>query len=250
MVKIMYQALKWCAGLLGYELSFSKKLGGAPSGSYETIRTSATYAPWLGDEAFNTVYDTIRPYTLVSKYRCFELWQLVEESRKAKGALIEVGVWKGGTGALIAKRAQSLGLTDTVYLCDTFAGVVKAGDRDSSYVGGEHADTSVETVREVVDALRATNTKMLVGIFPEDTAKEVSEKEFRFCHIDVDVYQSAKDVLEWMWPKLSVGGIVVFDDYGFRGCDGVARLVNEEREKKDRTFVYNLNGHAVFVKTK
>jgi O-methyltransferase len=63
------------------------------------------------------------------------------------------------------------------------------------------------------------------------------------------VYQSAKDVLEWVWPKLSKGGIVVFDDYGFKGCDGVARLVNEEKLKKDRICIYNLNGHAVFIKT-
>lgn len=173
---------------------------------------------------------------------------MVEESCKAKGALIEVGVWRGGTGALIAKRADSLGIRDTVYLCDTFAGVVKAGNNDSSYLGGEHADTSLETVREVLDTLSVKNTEILTGIFPDETGSLVSENEFRFCHIDVDVYQSAKDVLLWVWPRLSIGGIVVFDDYGFRGCDGIARLVNEERQKNDRVFIHNLNGHAVLIK--
>ena len=62
------------------------------------------------------------------------------------------------------------------------------------------------------------------------------------------MYQSAQDVLSWVWPRLSIGGIVVFDDYGFRGCDGIARLVNEERQKNDRVFIHNLNGHAVLIK--
>ena len=43
----------------------------------------------------------------------------------------------------------------------------------------------------------------------------------RYCHIDVDVYQSARDVLEWVWGRLCIGAIVVYDDYGFDGCHGV-----------------------------
>lgn len=96
--------------------------------------------------------------------------------------------------------------------------------------------------------LNLDNTKILAGIFPEETGKLVAEEIFRFCHIDVDVYQSAKDVMEWLWPKLVSGGIVVFDDYGFHGCDGVTRFVNEERSKKDRIIIHNLNGHAIMIK--
>jgi O-methyltransferase len=54
--------------------------------------------------------------------------------------------------------------------------------------------------------------------------------------------------LEWLWPKLVPGGIVVFDDYGFQFCDGVTQLVNEERIKKDRIVIHNLNGHAILIK--
>jgi O-methyltransferase len=56
-------------------------------------------------------------------------------------------------------------------------------------------------------------------------------------------------VFEWIWPRLSIGGIVVFDDYGFRMCDGVSKLGNELSSISNAAFIHNLNGHAVIVKT-
>jgi len=96
--------------------------------------------------------------------------------------------------------------------------------------------------------LNLDNTVILVGIFPEETGKLVNDKTFRFCHVDVDVYESAKDIMEWIWPKLVIGGFVVFDDYGFQGCDGITSLVNDERNKKDRIVIHNLNGHGIIIK--
>jgi cephalosporin hydroxylase len=67
----------------------------------------------------------IKGFTLVDKYRCFEIWKLIEQiSKLKKGSIIEVGVWRGGTGALIAKQAKNCGIEEKVFLCDTFAGVV------------------------------------------------------------------------------------------------------------------------------
>ena len=54
----------------------------------------------------------------------------------------------------------------------------------------------------------------------------VADRRFRLAHIDVDVYQSAADVLDWVWPRLSPGGVVVFDDYGFPATPG-HELVDE-----------------------
>jgi O-methyltransferase len=173
----------------------------------------------------------------------------VGESKKINGALLEVGVWRGGTGGLIAKKAEIEGIKDTVYLCDTFAGVVKAGIHDSRYKGGEHADTSKELVEELISKkLNLSNVKILQGIFPEDTGHLVCDQQFRFCHVDVDVYQSAKDIIEWIWPRMSAGGIFVCNDYGFPSSAGVTKFANEERQKADRVVIHNLNGHAVIVK--
>ena len=211
----------------------------------------ATYSPWMDDEAFRKAYAAVEKSTLVDVYRCYELWQLVAESAKAgAGDLIEIGVWRGGSGALIAQRSLIDGQGGTVYLCDTFAGVPKAGASDSVYRGGEHADTDRGRVEGLIARLSLGNVRVLEGVFPNDTGETCQDRRFRFCHIDVDVYQSAKDVLEWVWPRLIIGGIVVFDDYGFHDCGGVTKLFNEQYGRRDRVLLHNLNGHGIAIKTR
>ena len=245
-VRFIFSILRKAANKAGFDFVASRKT--KADGDYELILSGASYAPWLSDHAFNETFKVIDGHTLVDKYKCYELWQLVGETAKLNGGLIEVGVWRGGSGVLIAQKAKLSGMREQVYLCDTFRGVVKAGKKDSKYINGEHADTSVEIVEKLAKDLRLDNVKIVAGIFPEETNGVITDKTFRFCHIDVDVYESAKDVLEWLWPKVVVGGVMVFDDYGFQGCNGVTRLINEGRSRKDRITIHNLNGHAILIK--
>ncbi len=122
-----------------------------------------------------------------------------------------------------------------------------AGERDTGYRGGEHADTSLNVVEELMKQLTLDNVQIIQGIFPENTGEQVTSNQFAFVHIDVDVYNSALHCFEWTWPKLVVGGAIVFDDYGFLGCEGVTRMVNE-LDLPNASIIYNLNGHAVVVK--
>jgi O-methyltransferase len=200
------------------------------------------------DDDFLRVHRAVRKHTLVDVWRCYELWTLVGELRDVPGSLLEVGVWRGGTGSLLAARAGGLDIPDPVFLCDTWAGVVKTTEVDTYYHDGKHDDTSIEIVQQLVDQLELGRVQLLQGIFPDDTGHKIADETFRLCHIDVDVYQSAKDVLEWVWPRLSPDGIVVFDDYGFPACPGVAQLVNEQRMLPDRLVLHNLNGHGLIVK--
>jgi O-methyltransferase len=216
---------------------------------HSVLVSRATYSPWYADQAFMEVYDTIQHSTLVDIYRCHELWTLVKQLEHVPGDAIEVGVWKGGTGGLIARQLATFSEPRTLYLCDTFAGVVKASEKDTLYQGGEHADTSLEAVNGLMQTLGVTDqVAILQGIFPEETAAPVEGNTFAFCHIDVDTYLSAKDVFEWVSPRLSLHGLVVFDDYGTWGCEGVTELVSEIA-KDPRFFLFqNLNGHAVLMK--
>ena len=219
--------------------------------AYEDLFPFATYSPWNVDQEFIDAFDRMQNHTLVDKYRCYELWQLTEQAAKLpEGAILEVGVWRGGTGALIARKALNCGIEDTVFLCDTFSGVVKASENDQTYGGGEHSDTSAETVHELAREMQLSNVQILQGIFPEDTGHHVADRKFRLCHIDVDVYQSAKEVNQWVWDRLLPGGIVVYDDYGFQACDGVLKCVEEQRNMEDRVVLHNLNGHAVVIKVR
>ena len=230
----------------GYEVF---KAPAATKDEHTTIVPLASYAPWNLDPAFVKTYDHCRAQTLVDIYRCYEIWSMVGEAAKLeRGDLLEVGVWRGGTGALMAARSAQDIPSAQVFLCDTFTGVVKAGVQDPMYKNGMHADTSIEVVQQLLTQLGLHNAVVLAGIFPEQTAEQIQDRQFRFCHIDVDVYQSSKDICAWVWPRLVSGGLVVFDDYGMRGTEGVQRFVNEWRSRDDLNFFYNLNGHAIFIK--
>lgn len=234
---------------LGFEIRRIHMTELSADREYDVIAPRATYSPWNRDAAFKEIYAAIQASTMVDEYRCFELWKLVEQSAKLRrGALIEVGVWRGGTGALIAKQAMNCGIPGPVVLCDTFAGVVKAGPNDSSYKGGEHADTTRQVVEDLLNQFGLDNVQVLQGVFPDQTGPELEHLQFRFCHIDVDVYQSAQEILDWIWERMVPGGLIVYDDYGFKSCAGITRHVEEQILSKDRLIIHNLNGHGVVVK--
>ena len=216
----------------------------------QVILPYSDYAPWKTDSLFSEIYNIMKTNTLVDIYRCWEIWESVGQVVKSiPGDVLEVGVWKGGTAGIIASRLAKADSSRTVYLADTFEGVVKAGQNDSVYVGGEHKDTSIPEVEDLLkNRLKVSNFQILKGIFPEDTGAQIENKTFALAHIDVDVYQSTKDIFNWVWPRMSKGGIVLFDDYGYTPCDGVAKCVNEMANDTDKLIFYNLNGHAVIVK--
>lgn len=217
----------------------------SPELLHTRVQPAATYSPWLSDAEFLAAFERIRRNTLVDQFRCYELWQLAKQSASVEGAILEVGVWRGGTGCLLALAAPRR----TVYLADTFAGVVNAGPQDTRYLGGEHADTSEDVARKLLASAGVANAQILKGIFPSETAASVTGP-IALLHVDVDVYQSAKDTVEWALPRLKSGATIVFDDYGFFGCEGVTRYVHELRDQLEGfVFLHNLNGHAVFVKT-
>lgn len=231
---------------------FEFVFAGTKENPYEKITPYATYAPWREDEAFISIYEKVKNNTLVDIYRLYSLWISCRETAKCgRGDIAEIGVWRGGSGALLA-HGMKLSPTKEpgkVYLCDTFQGVPKAGSEDTCYSGGEHSDTNLETVEALLKNCEAENTEIEIGIFPDDCYEKFEKKIFRLVHIDVDVYESAKGVFNFVWDKMLPGGMVIFDDYGFDTTVGVTKLCKElERQVEDGRCIFHLNGQAVFVK--
>ena len=224
-----------------------KKLHGY---EYERIPLSYRYAPWRDDTQFTDVYESVRKNTLLDVFRLYELWSLTRQTKEMPaGDILEVGVWRGGSGALLASAAREFCPSACVCLADTFSGVVKTSRMDDSYTGGEHCDTSEETVRQLLAGLELLNAQIFRGVFPDEFGDNLLKNCWRLVHIDVDVYLSARDTFECIWPHVLPGGIVVFDDYGFSSTNGITTLCNELKEKTtDGMFIYNLNGHGIFIK--
>jgi O-methyltransferase len=223
--------------------------------SYCQSAPTANLAPWIGDVKFKEIYDIVKNNnTLVDIYRCYELWQLTEKAFElnSSAGILEVGVWRGGTSAIMAQKLKNINAAAPLYMADTFTGVVKAGKEDNYYLGGEHADTSDQQVTALMkNVVGYSNFAILKGIFPDDTQHFVpAGLQFSLCHIDVDVYTSAMDIENWIWDRMVYGGMIVFDDYGFHTCTGVAKYVEASRHKTDRIIIHNLNGHAIVIKLK
>jgi O-methyltransferase len=222
--------------------------------TYSSIETTSNYAPWIGDREFFNTFSQIKLNTLVDIYRCYELWELTKKIHEIDPlcSFIEIGVWRGGTAGIIAKKLLLSGAENKFYIADTFSGVVKASEEDKYYSGGEHKDTSEEIVKKLLDEkIEYKNYTILKGIFPNETANLISiDERFGFCHIDVDVYESAKDIVDWIWDKIIIGGVIIFDDFGFHTCNGITKYVEEQKSKKDRIIIHNLNGHAVMIRIK
>lgn len=215
---------------------------------HSIIIPESSLSPWRSDAEFREVRQHIEGFTLLDEMRLYELWSLMQQVARMPGDVLEVGVWRGGSGCMLAKQERRSGGTGRVFLCDTFAGVVNAGSEDPIYAGGEHSDTSPQLVRALADSLDLDNVELLVGTFPDETADSIADRRFKLCHLDVDVYESTRASAEWIWPRLLVGGVIVVDDYGGDSMDGVQRAVSEVTETFGCRMVHNLNGHAILVK--
>jgi O-methyltransferase len=212
--------------------------------SHAQVIPFATYSPWLDDTGFAALYERVKTATLVDIYRCHELYRLAGQCATLPGEAAEIGVWRGGTAAIIARALPG----KTVHLFDTFSGVAKCDAQfDTLYTGGEHADADAASVLDLLASLGARG-EIHRGLFPDDTLNDLPE-QLCFAHIDVDAYHSVKQSFEAMWPRVQPSGMVVFDDYGTFGCEGATLAINEIVDAhRDGLFVHNLNGHALFIK--
>jgi O-methyltransferase len=155
-------------------------------------------------------------------------WAFLEEQAKRvkdlRGAVAEVGVYKGGTARLLATTLAH----KSIHLFDTFDGMPEVTEWDW-HKKGDFADTSLASVKSYLQEL--DNVNLYPGLFPE-TAKDMTEDEFCLVHVDVDIYESTKAVVEYFWPLLVSGGVMVFDDYNVPTCQGTNKAVDEFFESR------------------
>lgn len=159
--------------------------------------------------------------------------RLLEESLLCSGNVVyECGVYKGASAIHIASALKNSQKKCIFRLFDTFAGVPTANLKyDNVYTGGEFSDTSIELVKEVLQDYNFIDYN--VGFIPE-TFKHKNDSII-FAHLDLDIYQSHKDALEFIFPRLVKDGIIVFDDYKSPECKGAKIAIDnflKDNEKK------------------
>ncbi len=147
---------------------------------------------------------------------------------------------------MLAKIISDSGTDKKLFLFDTFAGMPTTDKDHDLHREGDFSDTSVEEVEAFINA---PDIAVLRKGYIPDTFSGLESRRIAFAHIDVDIYRSVVDSLEFIWPRLSSGGFIVFDDYGLPSCPGALQAVDEFFS---RTLVRPLclhTGQAVVFKT-
>jgi hypothetical protein len=171
------------------------------------------------------------------------------------GDLIETGVWKGGLPILMRGVLKAHRVTNrVVWAADSFEGLPEADPRQHlddaiSYLLSEPLDR----LRIPLEFVKATFAKyglldeqvvFLKGWFSE-TLPSAPIRKLAVMRLDGDWYDSTREALTHLYPKLSIGGYVIIDDYGMPfGC---RKAVDEFRESlRIRDPLQAINRQAVF----
>ena len=151
------------------------------------------------------------------------------------GDFIETGVWRGGSCIFMSAILRAYGITDRdVYVCDSFEGLPPPKEHEYPVDRGDTHHTApflavdleqVQTNFEGYDLL-TDQVKFVKGWF-SDTLPGLEVEKLALLRLDGDMYESTIVALENLYPKLSVGGYVIVDDYGLPNC---RRAIADYRE--------------------
>lgn len=200
------------------------------------------FSPWQS-QAFAAEYAPIAPWTLVSQERCYVLATLMSQAAQLEGEVWECGVYRGGTAMLFAGRL-SRGKTP-LRLFDTFEGMPETDAVRDLHKAGDFSDTSLEAVRSRV---QGEFIHFYKGLIP-DTFSGLEASRIAFAHVDVDIYHAILACCEFIFPRLCVGGFMVFDDYGWPSCPGARGAVDEFFRERAAIPLVLATGQALVFKS-
>jgi O-methyltransferase len=183
------------------------------------------FSPWFahGSE-FEKYFAIASPRSLVAADACYVLWSLLRQSLALPGDVWECGVFQGGTAAMAAAVLRNTGSQKKLYLFDTFEGMPEVDASHDTHHQGDFSEVSIDAV---LDYIGSEDQRVIrKGLIPE-TFTGLESSQIAFAHIDVVLYQATLDSIRFIWPRLTVGGFIVFDDYGFGSCPGARAAVDE-----------------------
>jgi O-methyltransferase len=198
----------------------------------------------LRDGPFASAFEAVAPFTMTSPERMYALYEAAGHIGHAriKGAVVECGVWRGGSSMLAASTLLDAGDVRDLWLYDTFEGMPSPGEADYASQLGQHADELLtrpdmlgEQTRAIagLDEVRANMARTgypdgrvhYVKGKVEDTIPAEAPARIALLRLDTDWYESTRHELEHLYPRLEPGGVLIIDDYGW--WEGARRAVDE-----------------------
>jgi hypothetical protein len=181
-----------------------------------------------------TIIQKVRPYTMTSPLRLNTLIDAVRylETNNIAGAMVECGVWRGGSMMAVIETLKQLNQTQReLYLFDTFEGMPEPEAQDTSPFHRSTEEIFHQTKRPeggsnwCYSSLEATQQNVLsTGYDPakihfikgkvEDTLPQQEPSMIALLRLDTDFYSSTRHELIHLFPRLVSGGVLILDDYG------------------------------------
>lgn len=189
---------------------------------------------------YRRFYKTLNFHSLDRKHNLNQLFKLV---RSVPGDTAECGVFTGASSYLICRNIQDL--YKQHHLFDSFEGISTPGQEDGHYWCKNDLAASEGTVRENLKEFDCVvfHKGWIPSRFPD-----VLDKRFCFVHIDVDLYQPTWDSLCFFYDRMSSGGLILCDDYGFKTCPGATQAMNIFFDSKPEDVVSLSSGQGFILK--
>lgn len=166
----------------------------------------------------------------------YDLVSLLQSTADLSGDVIELGVWRGKTTKLMAATLANQMQQKTLYACDSYEGFgdETLSSHDTKFLRPiSRLKTKFTTAGDVPEKLARifevlkVDGKCVVGFFSKTLPTLPKDAHFSFAHIDCDAYLPHLECLEYLYPRMNKGGIVVFDDYAANAWPGAKKAVDE-----------------------
>jgi hypothetical protein len=143
---------------------------------------------------------------LLTAYECFTVYSLAKAHANLLGEMAEVGCFQGASTRLICEVKGN----SKLHVFDTFEGLPKPSAPDKSVHDENQYSCTLESVREYLKDF--PDVQFYKGCFP-GTSAPVADRMFKFVHCDVDLYAGTLGCLEFFYPRLARGGVLLSHDY-------------------------------------
>jgi len=185
------------------------------------------------DDAAVEIIRRVKPRTMTGRNKLFGLISAVRyiTRHQVPGEIVECGVWRAGSMQTAALTLQESGdLTRELHLFDTFKGMPEPGAKDVRFDGQSAASllaTNDKTAKIwAIAGLDDVKQGMAEVGYPEDkifyhqgrveeTVPDLAPGTISLLRLDTDWYESTKHELEHLYDRLSPGGVLIIDDYGY-----------------------------------
>lgn len=178
--------------------------------------------------------------------RMLQVINAVRQAITLPGEIWECGVCRGVTSRWIAFQVSEYieVFPKVLRLFDTFEGRPEKTEHDTGTSNTTFSDTSLEYVQRLVPW---DFVKFHKGLIPL-TFVGLEDTEIAFAYLDLDLYQSTKDALNFVLPRLVVDGIIIVDDFNTSVWDGVTKAIVEVMRDKIRFSMTNFVARTCVIR--